>query len=290
MRTKPHEIEGDAINDGYVLTTEGGVPTWMPAAGGSSLTVQDENSNVGTGVTQIDFQGAGVTAAAGTGEVVVTIAGETLPVSIIDAKGDLVVGTADNTATRKAVGSDGQVLTADAASTGGIKWAAPSGGYTDPLTTKGDLVSRTSSATVRVGVGTNGQVLTADSTATPGVKWAPVPSTIKTATFKLGTVLIGTGATRLYNDTGGTWTLLSVRASVESAPSGGSVIIDLNKNGTTVFTTQANRPTITSTNLTSGKVTAIDVTSVADGDYLTVDVDTTTSPAAQLTVTVVYSE
>lgn len=43
------------------------------ASGG--ITVQDENGNVGTGVTQIDFQGAGVTAAAGTGEVVVTIAG-----------------------------------------------------------------------------------------------------------------------------------------------------------------------------------------------------------------------
>ena len=40
-----------------------------------TLTVQDENSNVATGVTQIDFQGAGVTATAGTGEVIVTIPG-----------------------------------------------------------------------------------------------------------------------------------------------------------------------------------------------------------------------
>lgn len=43
--------------------------------GGSSLTVQDENSNVSTAVTQIDFQGAGVTATSGSGEVVVTIPG-----------------------------------------------------------------------------------------------------------------------------------------------------------------------------------------------------------------------
>lgn len=41
----------------------------------SSLTVQDENSNVSTAVTRIDFQGDVVTATAGTGEVVVTIAG-----------------------------------------------------------------------------------------------------------------------------------------------------------------------------------------------------------------------
>jgi predicted GH43/DUF377 family glycosyl hydrolase len=47
------------------------------AASASTLTVQDENSTVVTGVTQIDFQGAGVTATAGTGEVVVTIPGAT---------------------------------------------------------------------------------------------------------------------------------------------------------------------------------------------------------------------
>lgn len=51
-----------------------GDDTWAtPAAG--SLTVQDENTNISTGVTQIDFQGAGVTATAGTGEVIVTIPG-----------------------------------------------------------------------------------------------------------------------------------------------------------------------------------------------------------------------
>lgn len=40
------------------------------------------------------------------------------------------------------------------------------------VTTKGDLLAATASATIaRVGVGTNGQVLTADSTVSTGVKW-----------------------------------------------------------------------------------------------------------------------
>ena len=44
---------------------------------------------------------------------------------IVDAKGDLLVGTADNAISRVAVGTNGYVLTADSAETGGLKWAAP---------------------------------------------------------------------------------------------------------------------------------------------------------------------
>ena len=113
---------------------------------------------------------------------------------------------------------------------------------------------------------------------------------VKTACFKVaGGLFAGVGVTRLYNDTGASWTLLSVRATVETAPSGGSVVTDVHKNGTTVFTTQSNRPSITTGNNTSGAVTAIDVTTVSSGDYLTVDIDSTTSPAANLTVIVTFS-
>jgi hypothetical protein len=43
---------------------------------------------------------------------------------------------------------------------------------TNTLTTKGDLLGRTSSAASRLGVGSNGTVLTADSAEATGLKWA----------------------------------------------------------------------------------------------------------------------
>lgn len=42
----------------------------------------------------------------------------------VDAKGDLLVGTASDTVIKLAVGSDGYILTADSAEASGVKWAA----------------------------------------------------------------------------------------------------------------------------------------------------------------------
>ena len=50
---------------------------------------------------------------------------DVLTKKIADAKGDLLVGTADNAVSRVAVGTNGHVLTADSAETSGVKWAAP---------------------------------------------------------------------------------------------------------------------------------------------------------------------
>jgi hypothetical protein len=44
--------------------------------------------------------------------------------ALIDAKGDLIAGTAADTAGRLAVGANGTVLTADSGETTGLKWAA----------------------------------------------------------------------------------------------------------------------------------------------------------------------
>ncbi len=66
----------------------------------------------------------------GTQEVEIPIADPTLYLlkSLVDAKGDILVATANEIVVRLAVGSNGQVLTADTAQASGVKWAAPEGG------------------------------------------------------------------------------------------------------------------------------------------------------------------
>lgn len=49
-----------------------------------------------------------------------------IPDSIIDAKGDLISATAADTPARLAVGTNGQVLTADSSTSTGLKWATVS--------------------------------------------------------------------------------------------------------------------------------------------------------------------
>lgn len=101
-----------------------------------------------------------------------------------------------------------------------------------------------------------------------------------------GTLLTEVGTHRLYNDSGAPWQILSLRASLGLAPVGAAVIIDVNIDGTTIFTTQSNRPTIPDGGYTSGKVTTMDIATVADGSYLTIDVDQigSTTAGGDLTV------
>ena len=65
--------------------------------------------------------------------------------SIIDAKGDLIVGTADDTPARLGIGTDGKVLTADSTQTEGVAWATIN--VTLGTETSGDYVESVSGGT-----------------------------------------------------------------------------------------------------------------------------------------------
>lgn len=90
---------------------------------------------------------------------------------------------------------------------------------------------------------------------------------------EIGVLTVKTGTFRWYPPYN--ITIVDVSASVGTAPTGAAILIDVNKNGTTIFTTGpgTNRPNIAVSTFfdVSG---APDVTSLlGDTDYLTVDID-----------------
>lgn len=73
------------------------------------------------------------TAAQSTATTANTTANAAIPKATVTTKGDLIVATASATVARLGVGTDGQVLSADAASSGGVKWISlptPAQGWT----------------------------------------------------------------------------------------------------------------------------------------------------------------
>jgi hypothetical protein len=101
----------------------------------------------------------------------------------------------------------------------------------------------------------------------------------------LGNLSVKSNPVRLYNKFGRGLKISQVFIAVNTAPTGAAVIADVNKNGVTIFTNPANRPQIAAA-ANTGNTTTIDVPSLADGDYLTVDIDQIGSVVAGADLTV----
>jgi hypothetical protein len=155
---------------------------------------------------------------------------------------------------------------------------------TDGTTNKAFLATE---RTKLSGIATSATANQSDSTTNAAIAAAAV----KDAVFSQGgTLTTGTGVFRLYNRSGVTRTISTVTASVGTQPTGASILVDVNISGTTIFTTQSNRPTIAvSTN--EDQSGTPDVTAWTSGSYLTIDIDQigSTVAGANLVVTVVYS-
>jgi hypothetical protein len=82
-------------------------------------------------------------------------------------------------------------------------------------------------------------------------------------------------------------TILGVQAAVNTAPTGAALIVDVNIDGTTAFTTQTDRPQIAAGAFDSGAEKVPAVTAIPAGSYLTVDVDQIGATVAGSDLTVV---
>lgn len=109
-----------------------------------------------------------------------------------------------------------------------------------------------------------------------------------------GTLAVAAGA--LHVPVPFACTLVGAHMRVQTAPTGASLIVDINKGvsgggaPTTIYTTQANRPTITGATFSSGSIVTPDVTAMAQFDYLVFDIDQigSTIAGANLIIVVEY--
>lgn len=88
--------------------------------------------------------------------------------------------------------------------------------------------------------------------------------------FNLGTATVGTKLAQALIP--GSFSIPKVILYADNAPTGADLIVDINKNGSTIFTTQANRPKISAGNH-SGESGTPNVTSLAKGNRVSVDID-----------------
>lgn len=127
-----------------------------------------------------------------------------------------------------------------------------------------------------------------------GAEPSSSPGTVGTvvAAFSYtGALSVYAGDFRWYNDTGRTLTVGRARASVGTAPTGAAVVVDVLQNGSTIFTTGGNRPTVAAGAYTGVNAGAPDTATLPAGAYLTVSIAQVGSsvPGADLTVTVVMT-
>jgi hypothetical protein len=103
-----------------------------------------------------------------------------------------------------------------------------------------------------------------------------------------GNLAPGVGVSRMLFPAAAT--IVGIVLACDTAPGTQSVIVDVNKNGTTIFTTQANRPKILAAAHATAAIATPDVTAYSLGDYLTIDLDQVgvTPAGADLTIGVLY--
>ena len=150
--------------------------------------------------------------------------------SLVDAKGDLIAASADNTPARLAVGTNGQILVAASGETTGLAWQGQS---------------------EVIGVACSDE--TTDLATGTGV-----------VTFRMPFAM----------------TLTAVRASVTTAPTGSTVIVDINEAGTSVLSTKLSIDASEKTSTTAATAAVISDSALADDAEITIDIDQVGSTVA----------
>lgn len=199
--------------------------------------------------------------------------------TIWDTKGDIAAATGADTATKLAVGSNGQVLTADSTQATGLKWAAAGGGPSVLDRTFADSTDYVNSVTetTMYSFSITGNTLGANG----GVRLRVVLDYLNnSAANKTLTVRIKLGATTLWGDTSANLAINANRRVLD-------IDVILFNTGATNSQRVGGKLLMGATNPTTGEGSASGTVSINGELYGTAAIDTTS--AATLAVTAIHS-
>jgi hypothetical protein len=158
----------------------------------------------------------------------------------------------------------------------GVFNSGSGGGMTNPMTTAGDIiVGTTGGVPVRLAAGADNRILTIV---------AGVPQWVENTGGVIPTVAIPvavgdettdhtTGTAKVTFRMPFAFTLSAVRASLTTAPTGSSLVVDINEDGVSILSTKLSIDATEKTSVTAATPAVISDSALADDAEITIDID-----------------
>lgn len=192
-----------------------------------------------------------------------------------------VVTTTAGAVTTLALGTAGQVLKVNSGATG-VEFAADAGGVSAIGASAADILSVSGSDLVADDLGAD-KLYGWDDSAGKAIGFATVGPTFDGTTLRWPAELVIACSDETTNLTTGTakvtfrmpyaMTLTAVRSSVNTAPTGSTLIVDINEGGNSILSTKLSIDASEKTSTTAASAAVISDSALADDAEMTIDID-----------------